>query len=87
MPPVWCWMRDSKSLGALPNWILALLPRSNGCRSSPGAGQSAGVFVSALNTAMSHYQIVSLKRVAVFIAKIGHWFGQLLYVRERGSDL
>jgi len=43
--------------------------------------------VSALNTAMSHYQIVSLKRVAVFIAKIGHWFGQLLYVRERGSDL
>ena len=46
-----------------------------------------GVFVSAINTAMSHYQIVSLKRVAVFIAKIGHWSGQLLYVRERGSDL
>ena len=53
----------------------------------PDAGQSAGVFVSALNTAMSHYQIVSLKRVAFFIAKIGHWSGQLLYVRERGSDL
>ncbi|WP_321837821.1 glycoside hydrolase family 19 protein [Pseudomonas kulmbachensis] len=43
----------------------------------PNAGQSAGVFVSALNTAMNHYQIVGLKRVAAFIAQVGHESGQL----------
>ena len=48
----------------------------------PNASQSAGVFVSALNTAMNHYQIVGLKRVAAFIAQIGHESGQLKYVRE-----
>ena len=48
----------------------------------PSAGQSAGVFVSALNTGMNHYQIVGLKRVAAFIAQIGHESGQLKYVRE-----
>ena len=48
----------------------------------PNAGQSAGVFVSALNTAMNHYQIVGTKRVASFIAQIGHESGQLKYVRE-----
>ena len=48
----------------------------------PNAGQSAGVFVSALNTAMNHYQIVGTKRVAAFIAQIGHESGQLKYVRE-----
>ena len=52
----------------------------------PNAGQSAGVFVSALNTAMNHYQIVGLKRVAAFIAQVGHESGQLLYVRELGND-
>ena len=48
----------------------------------PNAGQSAGVFVSALNTAMNHYQIVGTKRVAAFIAQIGHESGQLKYVKE-----
>ena len=48
----------------------------------PNAGQSAGVFVSVLNTAMNHYQIVGLKRVAAFIAQIGHESGQLKYVKE-----
>ena len=48
----------------------------------PNAGQSAGVFVSALNTAMNHYQIVGAKRVAAFIAQIGHESGQLKYVKE-----
>ena len=48
----------------------------------PNAGQSAGVFVSALNTAMNHYQIVGLKRVAAFIAQIGHESGQFKYVKE-----
>ena len=48
----------------------------------PNAGQSAGVFVSALNTAMNHYQIIGTKRIAAFIAQIGHESGQLKYVKE-----
>ena len=52
----------------------------------PNAGQSAGVFVSALNTAMNHYQIVGTKRMAAFIAQIGHESGQFRYVRELGND-
>lgn len=46
------------------------------------AGQRAGVFAPALNTAMQRYQIVGTKRVAAFIAQIGHESGQLVYVRE-----
>ena len=38
----------------------------------PNAGQVAGVFVPALNTAMSRYQIVGLRRVAAFVAQVGH---------------
>lgn len=48
----------------------------------PNARTQAGVFVSALNTAMQHYQIVGQKRAAAFIAQIGHESGQLRYVRE-----
>lgn len=48
----------------------------------PNARTQAGVFVSALNTAMQHYQIVGDKRAAAFIAQIGHESGQLRYVRE-----
>ena len=48
----------------------------------PNARTQAGVFISALNTAMQHYQIVGPKRVAAFIAQIGHESGQLRYVRE-----
>jgi putative chitinase len=48
----------------------------------PNARTQAGVFVSALNTAMQHYQIVGSKRAAAFIAQIGHESGQLRYVRE-----
>ena len=48
----------------------------------PNARTQAGVFVSALNTAMQHYQIVGPKRAAAFIAQIGHESGQLRYVRE-----
>ena len=48
----------------------------------PNAGQSAGVFVPALNTAMNHYQIIGTKRIAAFIAQIGHESGQLKYVKE-----
>ena len=48
----------------------------------PNAGPFAGVFVPVLNAAMGHYQIVGTKRVAAFIAQIGHESGQLKYVKE-----
>ena len=48
----------------------------------PNASRVAGVFVPVLNTAMSRYQIVGAKRVAAFIAQIGHESGQLKYVKE-----
>ena len=48
----------------------------------PNAGQTAGVFVPVLNTAMVRFQIVGTKRIAAFIAQIGHESGQLKYVKE-----
>ena len=48
----------------------------------PNAGQVAGVLAPVLNTAMNRYQIVGLKRIAAFIAQIGHESGQLKYVKE-----
>ena len=48
----------------------------------PNAGAVAGVFVPVLNAAMGHYQIIGPKRVAAFIAQIGHESGQLKYVKE-----
>ena len=48
----------------------------------PSAGSAAGVFVPVLNAAMGHYQIIGTKRVAAFIAQIGHESGQLKYVKE-----
>jgi len=48
----------------------------------PNAGAKAGVFVPVLNTAMVRFQIVGAKRVAAFVAQIGHESGQLVYVRE-----
>lgn len=48
----------------------------------PNAGRQAGVFVPALNTAMSKYGIVTIARIAAFIAQVGHESGQLRYVRE-----
>ena len=48
----------------------------------PNAGPVAGVFVPVLNAAMGHYQIIGPKRVAAFIAQIGHESGQLKYVKE-----
>lgn len=48
----------------------------------PNAGPVAGVFVPLLNTAMVRYQIIGQKRIAAFIAQIGHESGQLKYVKE-----
>ncbi len=52
----------------------------------PNAGPKAGVFVPALNIAMTRYTINTRLRIAAFIAQIGHESGQLRYVRELGSD-
>lgn len=43
----------------------------------PNAGRQAGVFVPVLNTAMSKYAVVTPKRIAAFIAQIGHESGHL----------
>ena len=48
----------------------------------PNAGQVAGVFVPVLNTAMNRYQIVGSKRVAAFIAQVGHESGNLTRLVE-----
>ena len=48
----------------------------------PNAGQVAGVFVSVLNTAMNRYQIVGQKRMAAFIAQVGHESGHLARLVE-----
>jgi len=48
----------------------------------PNAGQVAGVFVPVLNTAMNRYQIVGQKRIAAFIAQVGHESGHLTRLVE-----
>ncbi|MCO7573372.1 glycoside hydrolase family 19 protein [Pseudomonas chlororaphis] len=52
----------------------------------PNAGTKTGVFVPALNVTTSKYAIITRLRMAAFIAQIGHESGQLLYVRELGSN-
>lgn len=52
----------------------------------PNARSQAGVFISALNTAMLRFSINTPKRAAAFLAQIGHESGQLHYVRELGSE-
>jgi putative chitinase len=55
-------------------------------RIMPNARRQAGVFVSALNAAMTNRMIDTPKRQAAFLAQVGHESGQLQYVRELGSD-
>ncbi|AZF51652.1 Lytic enzyme [Pseudomonas sp. R4-34-07] len=52
----------------------------------PHAGTQASVFTSALNSAMLNRQINTSKRIAAFLAQIGHESAELRYVRELGSD-
>lgn len=56
-----------------PQQLLQILPNSS---------QVAGVFVPVLNTAMNRYQIVGQKRVAAFIAQVGHESGQFTRLVE-----
>ena len=51
----------------------------------PNAGQVAGVFVPVLNTAMGRYQIVGAKRIAAFIAQVGHESSHLKLLVENLS--
>jgi putative chitinase len=52
----------------------------------PNARSQAGVFVSALNSAMERRHIDTPKRIAAFLAQVGHESGQLRYVRELGNN-
>ena len=52
----------------------------------PNARSQAGVFVSVLNAAMTRRRIDTPKRMAAFLAQIGHESGQLRYVRELGNN-
>lgn len=52
----------------------------------PGARPVAGLFLPALNTAMFRFEIGQPKRIAAFLAQVGHESAQLRYVRELGSD-
>ena len=52
----------------------------------PNARAQAGVFVSVLNTAMARRNISTPKRIAAFLAQVGHESGQLRYVRELGNN-
>jgi putative chitinase len=52
----------------------------------PGARIQAGVFISALKIAMANHRINTPKRIAAFLAQVGHESGQLQNVRELGSD-
>ncbi|NWE16999.1 glycoside hydrolase family 19 protein [Pseudomonas yamanorum] len=52
----------------------------------PGARLRAGIFLASLNEAITLYQITTPKRIAAFLAQIGHESGELRYVRELGSD-
>ena len=51
----------------------------------PNAGPVAGVFVPVLNTAMGRYQIVGTKRIAAFIAQVGHESSHLTRLVENLS--
>ncbi|WP_429513827.1 glycoside hydrolase family 19 protein [Pseudomonas frederiksbergensis] len=52
----------------------------------PNARSQAGVFISALNAAMTRRNINTPKRIAAFLAQVGHESGQLQYVRELGNN-
>jgi len=49
----------------------------------PNARAKAGIFLPALNSAMTEFGISTPARQAAFLSQIGHESGQLAYVRER----
>ena len=52
----------------------------------PNARRSAGVFVPAINAAAKRWQFDRPKRLAAFLAQVGHESGQLQWTRELGGN-
>ncbi|WP_313301024.1 glycoside hydrolase family 19 protein [Pseudomonas sp.] len=52
----------------------------------PNARPVAGVFVAALNATLPRWEIDNPRRVAAFIAQVGHESAQFRYLKELGSD-
>lgn len=52
----------------------------------PNARRSAGVFVPAINAAAKRWQFDRPKRMAAFLAQVGHETCQLQFTRELGGD-
>ena len=52
----------------------------------PGARTQAGAFILVLNNAMARRDISTPRRIAAFLAQIGHESGQLQHVRELGNE-
>ena len=52
----------------------------------PNARRSAGVFVPAINAAARRWQFDRPKRMAAFLAQVGHESGQLQWTRELGGN-
>lgn len=55
-------------------------------RIMPNARRSAGVFVPAINAAAKRWQFDRPKRMAAFLAQVGHESGQLQFTRELGNN-
>lgn len=51
----------------------------------PEARPRAGLFVEPLNAAMTEFQIDTPRRIAAFLAQIGHESARLRYTRELGG--
>ena len=51
----------------------------------PNARSKAGIFLPALNAAMTEFGITTPARQASFLAQLAHESGQLVYVRELAS--
>ena len=52
----------------------------------PNARRSAGVYVPAINAAARRWQFDRPKRLAAFLAQVGHESGQLQFTRELGGS-
>lgn len=52
----------------------------------PNARRSAGVFVPAINNSTKRWQINTPKRMAAFLAQVGHESGQLQWTLELGNN-
>lgn len=63
-----------------------LITQAQLLRILPNAGANAGVFAPVLNAAMARFKIIGPKRIAAFVAQVGHESGQLRYVRELGNN-